>query len=167
MKCDHCGREGANEIRMVINGKQSVVHLCTRCFLNIGKKPEPLTEEVLIADIAAPIGVFGFAFGGPSPVPRDIECRHCGTKASEFYRAGFVGCPHCYTELAGYMESAVRGSQKGTRHVGKRPRRMGKNPIAAEYNALLIQLETAKSQNNFDDMNRISARLSELNGESR
>lgn len=93
-------------------------------------------------------------------------CKTCGTKLSDFYRTGMLGCPDCYYAFGAEVFGAVKKVQGKTTHVGKSPKCTGVDrELLAEYKRLLALKEKAGIDGDFAEMNRISSDLFELGEE--
>ena len=93
----------------------------------------------------------------------DKVCGSCGTRLSDFYKTGMVGCENCYSAFKEEIRDAVVEIQFGDTHKGKVP------PFSSEekfllfkYEKLFKDKEIAIMEGRFADVKAISAELIEL-----
>ena len=93
----------------------------------------------------------------------DKVCGSCGTRLSDFYKTGIVGCENCYSVFKEEIENAVSEIQVGNVHKGKVP------PFSSEEKSLLFRYEKlfkdkelAVMEGRFADVKAISAELIDL-----
>ena len=96
----------------------------------------------------------------------DKVCANCGTRLSDFYRTGMLGCQECYGAFNKEVISALKRVQGKTFHVGKAPKYAGLDrELLLEYQNLITQKERATIDGKFDKVKELSAQIVELNGE--
>ncbi len=117
MKCDVCEKEATVHLTQIINGQMNTVNLCEHC-----SKHKGVTDET----------GFGLAeaFLGPAAVSGvklqpadDLACPACGFTQGQLKKIGRMGCPECYGTFREGLDNLLRTMHKGTKHVGKTPRR--------------------------------------------
>ena len=71
-------------------------------------------------------------------------CANCGSRLSEYYSTGMLGCPQCYLAFEREIDSTLRKVQGAVYHSGKTPKISDEDKILiAEYNRLIKERETA------------------------
>lgn len=58
-----------------------------------------------------------------APGPGQRHCEVCGLSQTEFEQRGRFGCPACYQAFSPLVEPILKKVHRGTRHVGKTPRK--------------------------------------------
>lgn len=96
----------------------------------------------------------------------DKVCANCGTRLSDFYRTGMLGCQECYGAFGREVITALKKVQGKTFHVGKLPKYVGLDrELLVEYQRLLNEKERATIDGRFDKVKELSAAIVELSGE--
>ena len=146
MVCDKCGeREGSVTVISALNGVKQKSYLCRECYANF--------------QFLNLLG-FGGADLSVGLAEREIvlRCARCGTSAEEFLETSFVGCPLCYEAFAPIMPDILKKCQFKPAHTGKTPSGRKNN----EYETLRQQLETAITEERYEDAAAIKRRLDEI-----
>ena len=73
----------------------------------------------------------------------DKVCERCGTKLSEYYQTGMLGCPECYNAFRTEIISTLSSIQKSTEHTGKSISYGLDKELISEYKRLLAEKELA------------------------
>ena len=99
----------------------------------------------------------------------DKVCASCGFRLSEFYRAGMLGCPHCYKAFEKQIEQTLYKIQGKTLHTGKTPYNIDNidRQLLAEYKWLLSEKEKATLEGRFSDIRTLSQQILEISNELR
>lgn len=93
----------------------------------------------------------------------DKTCRACGTRLSEFYNTGMLGCPDCYKAFGVEINTALKKIQGRTLHVGKRPRVSKEDKdLLKRYKDLLSKKENAGLEGRFKDMTAYNVQIAEI-----
>ena len=93
-------------------------------------------------------------------------CRSCGTRLSEFYNTGMLGCPDCYKSFGQEILVAIKNMQGATAHVGKKPRISNiDRELLKEYQVLLEAKEKAVLEERFTVVAELTRELHELQRE--
>lgn len=143
MKCEKCHeREASVHIRQTVNGQSTSHHFCSECAageaerfglsaglsagISAGTAGGPggnwMSAGKLFDEFAGQIGslpLFGRPAGG------DDRCPGCGLTAAALQQTGLLGCDRCYTHFGPYLDRLFRRIQRGDRHNGRRPARIG------------------------------------------
>ena len=158
MRCSRCGlREATGELLKQHRDRIEKIYLCSECAKEAGIE---LGDVSIVKFVArAPMGLVNSGLL-IVPTTRDAVCPECKTKASEFIKKGYVGCPKCYSVFEPIVAQTVRKLQHSDRHVGKNPYA---RPNATDEAAWLkSELNAAFAANDYGKVAEYSARLSAL-----
>lgn len=93
-------------------------------------------------------------------------CKSCGTRLSDFYETGMLGCPYCYKAFRLEIVSTLKKIQGSTVHRGKTPSIDGLDKqLITEYYNLIAEKEKAGIEGRFSDMANISSLIADLSNE--
>lgn len=96
----------------------------------------------------------------------DKVCSNCGTRLSEFYRTGMLGCEKCYQSFGREIVSTLERVQGRTFHAGKIPKISGLDKeLLSEYGRLIKEKEKATIEGRFSDIRELSEEILELSEE--
>lgn len=166
-KCERCGSNEGINYSMTKNGKTTREVLCYNCAVGIPAYADVAEMELHIEDVSEiliDLNPFNFGASTARPVKSEPVCDRCGTTESAFVSTAYAGCPGCYVKFKHVLAQAINSSQKGVRHVGKRPKRYGENMINIEYNRLLEELEKAQKERDYELAQILGEKMRELNG---
>ena len=83
-------------------------------------------------------------------------CSNCGTRLSDFYRTGMLGCQECYGAFSREVVAALKKVQGKTFHVGKTPKYAGiDRQLLLEYQRLITEKERATIDGQFDKVKQL------------
>lgn len=129
MKCDVCEKEATVHLTQIINGQMNTVNLCEHC-----SKQKGVTDEMGFGLAEAFLGPAAVAGAKPSPSD-DLACPACGFTQGQLKKIGRMGCPECYGTFREGLDNLLRTMHKGTKHIGKTPRRAAAAQAAATTTA--------------------------------
>ena len=93
----------------------------------------------------------------------DKVCKRCGTRLTDFYHTGMLGCSECYGAFEKEIETALRKVQGRTFHVGKTPRLTALDKeLLSEYQRLITMKEQATIDGRFSDIRELSEQILDL-----
>ena len=93
----------------------------------------------------------------------DKVCNGCGTRLSQFYNTGMLGCEHCYRAFEKEIMVALKKIQGRTFHTGKTQKLSDLDKrLINEYNALIEQRERATINGDFKDIKALSEQIISL-----
>jgi len=132
MICEVCKQNDATiHIAKIINGVKYEFNVCEKCAkertdLNFSEEvfPSTFTFQNILSGIMDYIG----SSNQPQKI-LDTSCDNCGTTYSEFKKKGLVGCSKCYESFKSTLDPVIKRVQGSNEHVGKIPRKAGKNII--------------------------------------
>ncbi|KAJ52206.1 protein arginine kinase activator [Clostridium tetanomorphum] len=133
MLCERCKKNDANvHIAKVINGVKQELNLCERCAKEMGtfssatdiNFPSPFTFQNILS------GIMDY-MNQPLQKNNDFipTCKNCSTSYTEFKEKGLMGCSECYKNLSCTLMPVIKRVQGSIEHVGKIPRKAGKDII--------------------------------------
>lgn len=160
MKCDVCEKEATVFLTQIINGQMTTVNLCEGC-----SKAKGVTDEM----------GFGLAEAFLSPakagVPikaapqEDIACPACGFTQAQLKKIGRMGCPECYGTFREGLDSLLKSMHKGTKHIGKVPRRqVTEAKTARTATSLREELDRAVKEERYEDAAKLKAEMENSGG---
>jgi protein arginine kinase activator len=152
MKCDVCDHEATVFLTQIINGQMTTVNLCDAC-----SKAKGVTDET----------GFGLAEAFLSQAAphheMETECPACGFTAAQLKKIGRMGCPECYSAFREGLENLLKAMHKGTRHVGKTPRRaVSEGQIRGSMGQLKDELAQAVRDERYEDAARLKDQIDSL-----
>lgn len=166
-KCERCGSNEGIYYTMTKNGKTTKEVLCYNCAVGVHAYSDIAEAGQLFEDVSElliDLNPFNFGASIVRPINSEPVCDRCGTTESAFVSTAYAGCPGCYAKFKHVLAQAIVSSQKGTRHVGKRPKRYGENMINIEYNRLLEDLEKAHKERDYELAQILGEKMRELSG---
>ena len=117
MICDVCKEKNANVyLTQIVEGQMQKVNLCDSC-----SKEKGVSDPTgfALADLLTGIGT-------EKKLERGAEektCEACGFTQTDFKKTGRLGCSHCYAIFGEGLDTLLKAMHKGTRHIGKAPKR--------------------------------------------
>ena len=152
MKCDICDSEATVVLTQIINGQMTTVNLCDVC-----SKAKGVTDETGFGLAEA------FLTQSAPSAEMAMECPSCGFTAAQLKKIGRMGCPECYGAFRDGLENLLKAMHKGTRHVGKTPRRIvSEGQIRGSLGQLREDLATAVQEERYEDAARLKDQISQL-----
>jgi protein arginine kinase activator len=118
--CQRCQKEEATvHLTEIVNHEKRERHLCERC-----AQEEGITVKASHSSMADLMTTFVTQSAVQELVR--LKCPHCQSTFVEFRSAGLLGCPHDYDVFERALLPLIERAHEGqSRHVGKRPRRLG------------------------------------------
>ncbi|KEH92386.1 UvrB/UvrC motif-containing protein [Clostridium botulinum] len=171
MLCELCNKNEATiHITKIVNGVKKEANICSEC---AGKSEGfNLTSDM---DIMAPFS-FQNIIGGlmdyvnnttKNNTVEEIKCKNCGASYREFKEKGLLGCSECYKYFSPAILSVVRGVQGNVEHVGKIPKKLGKDLIhRRKILNLKEQLQKAIALEEYEKAAEIRDKIKEIEKES-
>lgn len=114
MLCQKCHKNLATvRYAEVVDGKVTEQQLCSDC-LALHQRETAMGFELSRAPSLKPKEE-----RSRGEAAREQTCPSCGVLSSHIIDAGRVGCPHCYEQFGGQIESILEGMHRALRHKGK------------------------------------------------
>jgi protein arginine kinase activator len=163
MLCDICKQNVAKvHLTQIIEGKTKKVDLCEACSKAKGVD-DP--KGFALADLLLGLGA-AQQMDQAAP-PTGLRCPTCGFTHADFKKSGRLGCADCYRAFAEGLEGVLKTMHKGTRHVGKAPRRMQLSRDFEEQAGLLQKrLEKAVAEEDFETAAMVRDELKRIREQS-
>src|SRR5574344_79489 len=141
MLCDICKKNEATiHIKEIHDGEVHTANLCAACAAQKEKSGELGAFGFNLAEVLFSLGKSienaqsgdGAAEISDAVPAGETVCPHCGwTLAKLRESGGRLGCPDCYRAFAPMIDDALGSIQRGTVHLGKRPRNAASGSVAA------------------------------------
>jgi protein arginine kinase activator len=151
MTCQRCTDEASVHVTESVDGQVRELHLCEACARKYGipiPEADPGTvielmiQKMIHTQVGERIGELAKAC-----------CPYCGMRFMEFRSETRLGCPHDYGIFRQGLEPLLQKHHGATRHVGKRPRRVGET--SEKILGLRAQLRRAIAREDYE----LAARL--------
>lgn len=154
MLCQKCNHNNATvHYEQNINGKVTKLDLCPDCAKELSiAVPQLQTgfgsffDSFGFGSLLGNMGSLSGFFDAPSQALSSLTCKSCGADLGSINSIGFLGCPDCYNAFESLVENNLNRCQKGSRHMGKRPNRLGGRLKKKEENTPSPKSEKAKLQ---------------------
>lgn len=170
MKCQHCNQnEATTHIKKVVNGKKEEMYLCSECAKELGVMDEfkmPTMSEMFSDSF---LGNFlGAGVAAMNSLAGVDRCSSCGSSFNDIVNSGRIGCADCYDKFEDKLEPSIRKIHGKTKHIGKfitysdDEKKAEEKPQVSELDSLKEQLETAISEQRFEDAAVIRDKINEL-----
>ena len=146
MICDVCKEKAATVyLTQIVSGQMQKVNLCEGC-----AKEKGVTDPTGFALAEMLLGL-----GTEKKLQRsgdENSCTVCGFSQSDFKKTGRLGCSECYTIFGDGLNSLLKAMHRGTRHVGKAPRRFqGSRDFVDRLEDLRHRLKIAVKDEDFEE----------------
>ncbi len=133
MLCDVCKKNEATiHIKEVHNGKVVASNLCGECAREKEAKGEFGTLGFNLAEVLFNLGKLSASMGQADSQQEETRgeelpaCPVCGWTVGKVRESGGrLGCPECYRTFEPMISEALGRFQRGTIHLGKRPKSAG------------------------------------------
>ena len=137
--CSVCGKPATVHLTEIIKGQKKEIHLCEDC---AREQDVTIKTQFTLPDLLQ--GLISAHLGGLSEELASLVCPSCGMKYMEFRGQGRLGCPSDYEVFAKGLTPLLERIHGATRHVGKVPRRAGReDPQRQELARLRAHLRDA------------------------
>ena len=139
MLCDNCKKNEATvHIKKLTNGSEQEYSLCNGCanqlnemnFVDISSLE--LTNTFTVQDLIGSI----IDYVNQSTHSSDVDiktCKNCKMSYAEFKKTGLMGCSECYETFKTSLIPVIKGVQGNIEHVGKIPKRSGKEIMGKRH----------------------------------
>lgn len=169
MKCQHCNQnEATTHIKKNINGKKEEMHLCSECAQELGVMEEFRMPSMSDMFSDSFLGNFlGAGVAAMNSLAGVNRCSSCGSSFNDIVNSGRIGCADCYEKFEDKLEPSIRKMHGKTKHIGKfvtysNEEEKEKKPQKSELDSLKEQLNSAISEQRFEDAAVIRDKINEL-----
>lgn len=168
MLCQECQKRKATvHLTKIINGEQSVQHLCEQCAQEKGEfvfNHPPFSIHSLLTGLmnmdAQPSENL-LDFTAPK-----VQCKNCGLTFAQFGQIGRFGCSECYQTFGERLMPLMRRIHGSTQHMGTVPRRAGGAvKLKRNLDELKQQLQSLIVREEFEEAAKVRDRIRELESE--
>ena len=148
MKCQFCSSAATVHLTRIVDNQLREFHLCQAC-----AEEKQLVKQQELNLPAIVQSLIGQHLGPQTDELARLACPVCGIKYMEFRSQGRLGCPHDYAVFRSGLDALLHRIHRGTRHVGKSPRRADGG--AAEVVRLRQQLQSAVAAEAYEEAARL------------
>lgn len=131
MVCDNCKKNEATvHIKKIINGSKQEYSLCDVCANELNEmnfsdvSSMGFSSNFTVQDLLG--GIIDYVNQSTQSNVNVPTCKNCGMAYSEFKKTGLVGCMECYDSFKTAMTPVIKRVQGGVDHIGKIPKKSGK-----------------------------------------
>jgi protein arginine kinase activator len=151
VKCQFCSKPATVHLTEIVNNHKREVHLCQAC-----AEAQHLVKQQELNLPAILQNLIGQHLGPEMDELSRLACPACGIRYMEFRSQGRLGCPHDYAVFRSGLDALLQRIHRGTRHVGKAPRRAdGGAGRLVELARLRQQLQSAVAAEAFEEAARL------------
>jgi len=116
MLCNICHKNEATiHFKGIFNDQVFKIDLCEECAMKKGVEIKP---ELALAEFISTLSDLNNGLDIKKE-KRNIACKTCGLKYSDFKESGRLGCSNCYTEFANYLIPLLEKIHGSTKYKGK------------------------------------------------
>ena len=161
MLCQFCKkREATIHFTNVVGNKVQKIHLCRYCAEEKGfdyLKKSNIEKGDLLA------GLMNLSKGEVKEESGGKSCPNCGMSYSSLKKGGMLGCSRCYEIYGEQLFPLLRSIHGNTRHVGKVPKRFGKEvSVERKIAGLREELNRVIEEENYERAAEIRDEINEL-----
>ena len=153
MLCDKCKKNPATvHMQQFIMGKKAELRLCQECVFSFSVPDVPIELENMFKGFLEQMQTKVFNINPQmANVMPGFACTNCGMTGEELKAGGKLGCRECYASFAGEVGAILKSVQSSTRHIGKFPKRTGKEILSIRHASdLRAKLNQAIAEENFE-----------------
>jgi protein arginine kinase activator len=170
MLCEICKKnEAIFHVTKIVNGNKEEISLCQKCAkefdgFNIASEVgiiSPFSFQNILS------GLMGYIGEGHKESADDITCcKNCGISLREFKENGLLGCDECYKNFSTTVNTVIGRVQGKIEHVGKIPKKSGKNIIEKKrMNNLKQDLQKSIALEEYEEAAVLRDKIREINSE--
>lgn len=168
MKCQKCERPATFHITELTGGKPQELHLCeehARQYLSeTSENDDPVAG--LASALAQNPAAKEFMLNQTSEELQSLDqetCPACGISFFDFRSRGRLGCPHDYVCFEKQLEPLIQNIHGDTQHIGKTPKRAGKEVDRRTHLIKLRrELEEAIQYEEYERASKIRDQIKEI-----
>lgn len=166
MLCELCGKNEASiHITKIVNGVKKEANICSKCAgktegFNLTSDMDIMTSFSFQNILG---GLMDYVNTSKNNTIEEVKCKNCGAFYREFKEKGLLGCSECYKYFSPAILSVVRGVQGNIEHVGKIPKKLGKDLIHKQKILnLKEQLQNAIALEEYEKAAEIRDKIKEI-----
>lgn len=176
MLCDICKKNNAViHIQEMHNGETNVLNICSKCATehNIDEKGlDALNLPEILLQISEKIDSKFLTNLLKQDKEQSIEslpmmvCNQCSWDTSKFLKHKRLGCQHCYSVFAPFLQDLIKGVHKGNIHIGKAPSNntIQENKRVLKITNLQSKLDICIKNEEYEEAARLRDEILELKG---
>lgn len=160
--CDKCHDQAATIVlTQIIGNKQIKLYLCEKCANE--------TDGLSINDNSLQKFLCDAVEFKNTSIKNDIvQCEKCGMTLNEFRKTSKIGCTKCYKTFDEYLGSIFKRMHGNVKHTGKHPEKLsGELQVINTINQMQINLQTAISEEEYEEAARLRDEIRALKSESK
>lgn len=133
MLCEVCKKNEATiHVTKIVNGVKKEANLCSECAgkseeFNLGSDMDMITPFAF-PNILSGLMDYVSKTSSNNKV-KELKCKNCGSSYREFKETGLLGCSECYKHFNQAILSVVKGVQGNVEHLGKIPKKAGRDLV--------------------------------------
>lgn len=164
MQCNVCGKSEASiHLTEIVNNNMVELHLCERCAQEKGGELNP---QFSFGDLLSGLADISPMIFRESNL--EGRCTTCGLSIGDLGKTGRLGCPDCYQSLGKALLPLIQRVQRSTRHIGKKPSRIGvKQKHQVEVRELEEKLRKYVQEENYEGAAQVRDQIRKLQVPSR
>lgn len=166
MLCQECGKRPATlHFTKIVNGDKTEFHFCETCAREKGELIPGTANGFSIHNLLS--GLLELDPNGKtaSSAAKAVQprCDFCGMTYSQFSKVGRFGCSECYKHFGERLTPLLKRVHGNTVHVGKVPKRVGKQvQVRRQIEQLKRELHLKVEQEEFEAAARLRDQIREL-----
>lgn len=172
MLCEMCKKNDAVfYVTKVVNGNKEEIRLCEHCakkfdgfnMVNEMGILSPFSFQNVLS------GLMDYIEESQSDkLDTEVSCKNCGMTLSEFKDKGLMGCNECYENFSETVNPIISRVQGKIEHVGKIPKKCGKEIIEKKkIEGLKQELQKAIALEQYEKAAEIRDEIKDIEKEGR
>lgn len=169
MLCQECGKRPATlHFTKIVNGNKTEFHFCEACAREKGELIPGTANGFSIHNLLSGLMEFDAhahsAAGSPSAqAAAEPRCQFCGMTYSQFSKIGRFGCGECYKYFGDRLTPLLKRVHGNTVHVGKVPKRAGKQvQVRRQIEQLKKEMQLKVEHEEFESAAKLRDQIREL-----
>lgn len=162
MLCEECGKNQATvHMKKIINNNVTESHLCEEC----AKKNNNFNFDTSFSIQNILAGLIDSSYDGPVKIEqiKSLTCDNCGLTYGKFRQTGKFGCSNCYDSFREKLVPLIKKIQGHDSHVGKIPKKAGKNINAKKMiDKLKMELDLAVNKEEFEKAAQLRDKIRDI-----
>jgi len=170
MLCEMCKKNDAVfYVTKIVNGNKQEIKLCEHCakkfdgfnFVSEMGIISPFSFQNILSGLMDYIGE-----SHKNSTDTDVSCKKCGMTLREFKEKGLLGCSECYENFSSTVYPVINRVQGKIEHVGKIPKKCGKDIIEKKrMDTLKQELQKSIALEEYEKAAEIRDKIRKINNE--
>lgn len=166
MLCQECGKRPATlHFTKIVNGNKTEFHFCEACAREKGEIIPGTANGFSIHNLLSGLMELDASVGTANQASRPAEsrCQTCGMTYAQFAKIGRFGCGDCYKYFGERLTPLFKRVHGNTVHVGKVPKRAGRNvQVRRQIEKLKRELAIKVEHEEFEAAAKLRDQIREL-----